>query len=817
VIPSWILASTTVEREFRWLSAPAPWLTFLVLLPAAAILAWYLYRRERGDLTPAWRLGLAGLRFLLLAAALAVLFEPVISLVKREERSAHVLVLIDVSHSMNVTDDWSLAGDDPEVVKILGPEVTSSRAPLSRIDVIKRILSAEDGAWLRDLGQKGVLRLMAFSRKSREIGEDVPRGQEEGLKPLLDAIEALDARGEGGDETHIANAIHESVLGLRGRRIAAIVVMSDWQETGGDMTLADVPAQLVRPDTKMPIPVTAVGIGSPTWPRDTALVGFTGPDRVLAGDNAEFTATIQGQGVPPETPLTLDLLVDGVFIKSVYPNLPAEGRRTQAFVDHRFPARGTFKVTLRLRPQPREADENNNEATRDVEVVERKIKIVYVEDPPRWDYRYLKNFLSRDPTVEFQALLVSADPRFRQETSLHPPLEPLTRFPPTRAELFAYDVVIVGDVDPATKFTNEELENIRAFAAEGGGGIIFIAGEYYNPRAYAHTPLADALPVEVEEGGESSLAPREAALEPFRVRLTSEGLEHPLMRLVPDKEENRDLWENTDGLEQNSLPGFWWFAPVARLKKGAIALAVHPTKRHLRYGPRVIFATEIFGKGRTFFSAVDSTWRWRAGVGGVHFDRFWGQVIRHVAASRLRGETARFQLGADKLTYHPGDLAVITARILDEELRPSTEREWRVILQGPDKEGERRTITLRQDDPTQPGTFTASVEAGAFGSYVLFFEEKPEVRASLRVVVPEKERRDTRMNEEEARQIAKATGGSYYTLSDVHRLPDAIEQVRQELLQTTSQDPLWSRWWVVVLVVAIAGLEWGLRKLRRLL
>ena len=130
---------------------------------------------------------------------------------------------------------------------------------------------------------------------------------------------------------------------------------------------------------------------------------------------------------------------------------------------------------------------------------------------------------------------------------------------------------------------------------------------------------------------------------------------------------------------------------------------------------------------------------------------------------------------------------------------------------------DRRQVVLRQDDPTRPGTFTASLEAGGFGSYVLFFEEKPEVRATFRVVVPAKERRDIRMNEEVARFIAKATGGAYYSLKEVRRLPDDVELVKQELLQTASQDPLWNRWWVILFLVSVAGLEWVLRKLRRLL
>ena len=810
-----VLAQVTVERQFQWLSAPALWVIFLVLVPAAVAVTWALYRAERGDLTPLWRAVLGGTRMVLWLLVLCLMFEPVISHVTREERAAHVLVLADVSHSMNFSDDWASHAGDSGAVRILGPEITGGPAQIARIDVVKRVLGSEGGGWLRRLAGKGVVRLGAFHRKNRQLtAEDIPRGAQD-VAQALQRVSELDAGGEGGDETHLANAVQEAVLALRGRRVAAVVVLSDWQQTGGSLALEELPAHLMRPDGV--IPVMAVGMGSPQWPRDTAIVDMDGPTQVLAGDTAEFTVTVRAQGCDPGVTTKVELVVDGTPVHAHYPVLLGDGRNQDVVLRHPFRTQGRFEVVARMQALPGEVDLSNNEALREIEVVERKIKIVYVEDPPRWDYRYLKNFLVRDPTVAIQCFLVSADARFRQETSLHPPLEPLTRFPGARAELFQYDVLIIGDVDPARVFSNQELETIRAFVSEGAGGVVFIAGENYNPRAFAHTPLADVLPVELEEFGGGARGMREAAEEAFRVRLTPEGIAHPIMRLVPDEDANRELWEDLDGLEYNSLPGFWWFAPVSRLKKGAIALGVHPQKRHMRHGPRVIFACQIYGKGRVFFSAVDSTWRWRAGVGDVYFKRFWGQVIRYAAASRLRGDTARYQVRVDRPVCHPGEQIVVTARVLDEELRPSMEREWRLMRGSVAREDERSALVLTQDDPTRPGTFTGAIEAGGFGTYVVFFPESPEARATFRVVVPAKESRDVRLNEAAATAVAAATGGRYYTVRDVHRLPDDVNPVTQEIAVTALPDPRWNRWWVIVAVVAVASAEWTLRKLRRLL
>ncbi len=817
ILPVQVVAQVTTEWKLEWLSAPPLWVIFLLLFPAAAALSWFLYRHERGSLTPSWRTGLAVLRFLLFFLLLCVLFEPVYSLIRREERSAYVLVLVDKSHSMGYSDEWSGFDDPEKAVAVFGPAASTGSVRRERLSVVKRVLTHNDGAWLKQLGEKGRLRIIAFDREHRILStEDIPRGDTKAIASALSAVSALDAEGRTGDETHIANAVQEAVLSLRGKRIAAIVVFSDWRQTGGDLTLEGLPAQLRRPEGT--IPVMSVGVGIAAWPQDTRIDNFTGPDRALSGDKVSFTVTCSGQGCEPGAARRLDLLVNGLPAGvTEFPVIKEGGSGTVVRLEHRFQESGVYEVTAKLQPFPGEVDASNNVETRQIEIKDQSLKVLYVENLPRWDYRYLKNFLARSPTIQFQALLLSADPRFRQETSMHPPLAPLTDFPHTRAELFSYDVLILGDVDPTGVFSNEDLDNIRAFVAEGGGGVIFIAGMNYNPHAYAHTPLAEAMPVEAEDFGGRAALDTDQIEEPFRVKLTPEGKEHPIMRFVSDSDRNLDLWENTDGIEENSLPGFWWFAPVLRLKKGAIALGIHPEKRHIRYGNRVIFACQIYGKGRSFFSAVDSTWRWRAGVGGTYFNYFWGQVIRYVAASRLRGETARYQINVHKTVYNPGGQVIVTGRILDEELRPSTRNECEAVLVKNGEETSRLTLTLKQDDPTRPGIFTGSIEAGGFGVYTLFFKEAEEARTTFRVVVPQKERRDIRLDREAARKVAQQTGGAYYRVVDVDRIPGNVVQVSQELSMAASRHPIWSRWWVLVVLAGLASLEWGLRKFRRLL
>ncbi len=65
-----------------------------------------------------------------------------------------------------------------------------------------------------------------------------------------------------------------------------------------------------------------------------------------------------------------------------------------------------------------------------------------------------------------------------------------------REELFAFDVVIFGDVNPSF-LSASVLANLHDFVAEKGGGVAFIAGPLFTPLAYRNTPLEPLFPIDL--------------------------------------------------------------------------------------------------------------------------------------------------------------------------------------------------------------------------------------------------------------------------------------------------------------------------------
>ena len=178
----------------------------------------------------------------------------------------------------------------------------------------------------------------------------------------------------------------------------------------------------------------------------------------------------------------------------------------------------------------------------------------------------------------------------------------------------------MGDADPSF-LSQSQMQNLAQFVTEKGGGLLFIAGESFNPLAYRGTPLESLLPVELAEARNPTAVGE--ALTSFRPELTSEGRTSPIFRFGDDEASSAQVWQG--------LPELFWVLEAPRKKPAALVLAEHPSLSRSD-GKLPIFLYQFVGAGKTMFNAVDDTWRWRFRVGDKYFGRFWIQTIRFLAA-----------------------------------------------------------------------------------------------------------------------------------------------------------------------------------------
>lgn len=815
--PAPLLGATSDVVRFKWLSAPEPWVSFLVTLAAVAF-AVIMYRRERSPAGALPRLFLAGIRALVLLAIFALLAELVETTTREEVRPSYVVVMIDDSVSMTLKDRFAERAEVSRLASAAG--ITDDYVEdLARLELVKKALSKDDAALLRQLAEKNRLKIVSFGARPLPIAEvassgDAPAtasatGQRSETAIAAERIGAIEATSP---ETAIGDCLNKVVNETRGQHVAGIVLVTDGRSNSGALA----PLKVARRLKSRGIPLYTVGVGNPDEPKDIALSDLQVAEVVIAGDILPVKASVKSQGFEGEEG-RVDVIVrlDGEVVKSEPLELAGKGARQDIAVRIRPEKSGEYTLSIEIPPRPGELLQDNNSLTQRIRVIDKKIKVLFVDALPRYEFRFLRWGLIRDKNMEAHTFLLSADPEFVQDCS--PGLSPLADIPATREELFQYHVIVLGDIDPQDpKMGPDRLKLLREFVEDFGGGLLVIAGQHFMPRAYAGTPLEPLLPV-VIDAAEDDLSSTRAITEDFRPKLTLDGRKHPTMQLENDPEQNLELWEGR-GQYTQGLPGFFWFYRPKERKRTAEVLAIHPEAQTGKQEPVPIFSIQAAGAGTTFFSATDDVWRWRAGVGDRYTYRMWGQVIRYLSTGRLL-KSKRFAISTDKAVYDLGERVLVTAEVNDRNMKPSTDETQTVYIEGPDGTVEKLDLAK---PPQAQGRYEGARVAAKVGTYRAWIAagpnpEKPDQGEELasrvfQVQVPVLEKADPKMDEELLKKMAASTGGKHFRLGEIKGLPSAVGTIREVTEVRVSERDLWDRWWVPLALVGLLAVEWLARK-----
>lgn len=765
------------------------WVTLLVVLGSVSLIIW-LYRREVGASLP-YRLGLAALRIALVLLAIFMLSEAVLSV----ERTGlpYFVVMVDDSASQQVVDQYV----DPKVKSAADALAKASgRKEATRFAVGEGLIAGEKGKLLAELQKQNKVRLYLTGDTKRLLAEiDKP----EDLPPALDKLKHVEP---SGGQTRLGTSLRQILTELRGAPPSAILLMSDGQTTDGESL-----AKAAELAARKGVPLYPLGLGSPEPARDLELTELMVDEVVFIDDLVRFQAKLlargfEGQDVTVhlrERPAGATDATGGKEIESVRVKAPADGQPLRIELGHRPRQTGEVVYTLDVDPRPRELQAENNRLERKVNVRKEKLKVLLVDSEPRYEYRYLKNYLEREETIDLSVVLLSSDPEYSEQDR-----SALSTFPASKEDLFGFDVVLIGDADPSF-MSASQMANLVEFVTQKGGGILFVAGDAFNPLSYRGTPLEALLPIELAEARNPSAIGTGVA--PFRPELTAEGRTSPIFRFGDDEAESTKIWQ--------SLPELYWYLEAPRKKPAAVVLAEHPTQPGSD-GKLPIFVYQFIGSGKSMFHAVDDTWRWRFRVGDKYFGRFWIQTIRFLARSKLLGQR-QAELTTDRRRYQRNQPIQIRVRFPNPALAP-TNGELNVQVekkgQGP------RKLTLKAS-PTARNIFEGALPQAAEGDYDIRLLPPPALEgaiptASFRVDAPASELERVQMNEAELRRAARLTGGTYYTPATISTLLKDLPKPQKVPLDTDPPIPLWNTWPVLGLFLSLITAEWLLRKRKQM-
>jgi uncharacterized membrane protein len=725
-----------------------PWWGYVLAFGAALVLAWAAYARTGLPTGSPWRVSLTALRAATLLLIVACLFRPQQAAPPAAARDSVVAILVDVSRSMRVADEDGV-----------------SRIERARtlVEELQPLLEAEFGTEILTFGET----LVAA-----------------GSAPLVATARRSDLGG----------AIAAAVERYRGQSLAGIVLISD----GGDTESRDR-----APLDELPVPVFAVGVGSPVVVRDREVINLTAGEPLLADSSIELSVSVVSHGFGTE-PLDLRVLANGrpIEVRRVTP--AAEGAPIhEVFTVSPEPGAPTvYSVDVPVAAGELVAENN----TRSILVAPpgRTRRVLLVEGAPGYEHTFLKRALALDPGLEVDAVVRKGQNEENRDTffvqaAASRAAKLAAGYPLRRADLFAYDAVIFGNIE-GEFFTRDQLEMTAEFVAARGGGLMVLGARSFEQHGLVDTVLEEVLPVELTDR-RGSLTPASSPRTGIgEVALTAEGAAHPLTRIAATVDDSRRRWAQ--------LPPLASVAPIGGPRPGAQVLAL---TTGVGGGARPLVAVQRYGQGRAMVFAGEASWRWRMMLpaSDTTYETVWRQMTRWLTAAAPE-PVAMAPLEAAL----PGTTETVSVVVRDEEFRPVRDAEvtLRLVLPG----GGEREVAAALTQPDE-GRYSASVRFDEEGIFRLTAEARRQhelVGAATRSALVggvDLEMAEPRLNQEVLARLAQASGGDVVRPSEAGRLVDALKAAPGAGGAPEWQD-VWHTAWMLVVIVALLCTEWVLRR-----
>jgi len=793
--------STATDTSVLFTGIPLAW-----TIPVAILLTlanFWAARVFASSLAPHQRVFLVAVRFCSIAVLFLLLAKPVLVVTKLIPIRESLIVLLDTSLSMGIQDVRSTPQDiaraeiakgtlDPAKGIDQGSSTGSTGGTLSRAGVVEALRTNKTLNFWGRIADKVDLIVYGFSRDASQL-----RAFSKESDPQGNASDAVRVTEPSGSSTAIGDAIRGTIDTNRGRSLAGILLITDGANNAG---LPPSEAALAaRADG---VPIFAYGIGI-TKPRDLAVTNLDGPRTGFINERVQYCATIDPGNLSGET-IAISLLADGKEVDKQTISITGEGPQeaTLAYVPTKT---GDTAIAVKVDPLKDEANTENNTLTADLNVLGEKIRVLYIEQSPRWDFRYLLATLQRDRRLDVKAYLFDGDANLDQL----PDSPFLSELPTSKEALFANQIIILGDVNPQS-LGEERMKLFKQWVGEVAGGFIFLAGPEFNPLAYGQTPLESLLPVTLPANADLAKAKsRYPDLRPLR--LTEAGANSRYFRVDAKPDGNRRVW--------NSFPGVRWTASVGPAKPGAEVIAVDPDpSKTTNSGPAPVIAMQNYGAGQTIFFGTDETYRWRSRIGEKYYIALWGQIIQSLSLHRLEGASQLVQLRADKPRTFVGDTITISGRIYQRNFEPLTTASIPAKVVATESSAgappETRDLSLAAT-PGKAGIYSVEFKPDKPGKYSFSCAQDPEATVEFQVVEPRIEMLESAMNAPLLEAIASSSNGKFLREEDLNAFPELLKE-RTKTEPRIERIPLFeSAWWFAVLVVLFC-VEWTFRRLWQL-
>jgi len=772
------------------------WLAGPVLAAAVVLLLWS-YRRSP-EIGMVHRIAFF-LRLLGVLVLLLCLTEPLWSGRHVKSGANLFLVIADNSSGMNVRDQG----------------MTRSRG-----EILQLAFHADKSAWLGALAENFQVRQYVFDSQ---------------LRRTTDFSELL----FDGKASAIGGTLQTISQRYRGRPLAGVLLMTDGNATDmGEQfyDLAGVP------------PVYPVVVGANRPQKDISLTNVSVSQTSFEDAPVTIQADVEASGYAGKT-VTLDLLDSSGRVVEQQARKISRSDEKHTFRFKVRPDRSGILFYNLSAAQEKTQDtspdqtEAISEATlannRHSLVVDRgkgPYRILYVTGRPNWEYKFLRRAISEDEHVQLVGLIRVAmrEPKYEWLGRTGEVNNPLYRgfdnkdaeqaeqydqpvlvrlgtrddaelrdgFPRTAEDMFGYHAIILDDIE-AEFFTHDQMELIRRFVAERGGGFLMLGGaESFREGEFDHTPIGQLLPVYLDK-----LPQKQTGFgTKIHFNLTREGWLQPWARLRDNEQEEQK--------RLSTMPAFRVLNRLGAVKPGARVVATVGNDSDGQFPALVV---QRYGGGRSAALTIGDVWRWGMKQPEMQDDmnKFWRQTLRWLVAD----VPDRISFQAAQKRDKANQPVVFQVRVRDKDFEPMDDVS--IAIEARDPNGQ--TVKLAAEPSlSETGLFEAVYVPRRDGSYFARAVvadadglELGNAENGWSVDLQAREFQSIRTNRPLLEKIAGVTGGRVVELDALDSFARSLPSLNAPVMDTWIR-PLWDLRGIlpaVFLFVLICFVgEWALRR-----
>lgn len=731
--------------------SPTPttfWIGIIALLAIGFLCVIAIRRSTRPRRTGA----LEALRFLCSLIAVFMLWQPEWRVITDPDTKPEIAILYDASRSTSTSD------------AILPSELSANEEVVSRKEWMKKILASDSFQSLK-------------ADDKNRVFEQPFSAPPENADPATLALAGTDIYGA------IDKLLDEH------NNLRAVVLLSD-----GDWNIGQQPVAAAQKMRRRKIPLFAIPTGSDKRLPDLDISNVTAPTYGIVGENVQIPFTIiSSLDRDVRTIVRLRDIKTGIErTKNI--TIPA-GEEYHESILWRLTTEGSSTLELSIPVANGEMVAKNNKHQFTIAGRKESLNVLVIESTPRWEYRFIRNALYRDPGVTVDCLL------------LHPTMGPgdgpgyIQSFPDKLEDLQKYDVVFIGDIGIGEgQLTMEQAELLKGLVENQASGIVFIPGPQGNQFSLNASALGDLIPVILDETKKEGISDS----TPSKLNLTSDGEGSLLTMLGDTEEDNPIIWK--------SLPGFYWHAPIIKEKGGTDVLAVHANRSN-QYGRIPMLVTRTAGNGKVLYLGHDSAWRWRRGVEDLYHYRFWGQVARWMSYQRnmAAGERIRLYFTPDR--PKPGDTVTLNANAFDQYGAPIQDGDVLVDITSPNDQTRRISLDKGKGAwGSYSGRFKIS-QPGAWKIQAAVGNDTVHgIKTTLLAQGSEIEKTGMPARADVLEEMTRVAKGRLMTGEKLSALIKEIQTLPDPKPMET-RTPLWSHWLMAATLILLLAIFWTGRKL----